>query len=308
MGSMRQFKSKTGQLIGHPTHGFGLIRDPGEHGKNGIYNLFHVHPASRVMAAKLPDLFSLESYAPAVWNQDQTGSCTGHGFGGAETTTLGAQGRPLPSPVCPRVRYNLGRAVDRANPDVPLRDEGAQPNSLARAAGLYGVAIESEVDGGLTADSPDYASHLDAHVNDELKLGELEAAGKRRLSGYLAVADADPAKTLKIRQGLYGKCAAVVAVDAGSPEFQSYDESRGPLGYTGPDPDHCVFILGYGTPAALAAAKLIPDAWKAWPTPYLYLLQNSWGKKNWTASGRAYVTEDFVQRGVFNTLICGLGA
>jgi hypothetical protein len=307
MGDLIQFRGKDGRLIGHPTSGFGFIKDPGVHGRNGIYNLFHVHPASKIEASALPDMCSLLPFAPPVWNQDQTGSCCGHGFAGAETTTFAAHGKPLPSPVLPRVRYNLGRAIDRSNPSLPLIDEGAQPSSLVRAAMTYGVVLEGEDDGGRTALSPDYAAYLVAHVNDELKLGELEKAGKRLLLGYNAITDYDPQKTLKIRQSLVGKCAVTVAVDAGSDAYQGYDESKGPLDFTGSEPDHENFLLGYGTPAALAAAKLIPDAWVKWPTPYLYLLQNSWGMGLWTESGRAWVTEKFVQQGACSTLVCNLG-
>ncbi len=305
MGNLLQFRG----LAGHPQHGFGFVRDPGEHGRNGIYNLFHVHPASLFKAAALPDLTSNVKYAPEVWDQRRTGSCTGHAFAGAETTTFAARGKPLASPVRPRFRYALGRAIDRPDPvGHPLVDEGAQPNSLVRAGGTYGVLLESEDDGGRTASSPDYADYLEAHVNDEPKLGELEDSGRRLLVGYNAIADADPQKSFKVRQALADGYMVPVAVDAGTDAFQSYDEGRGPLGYTGDEPDHMTFLLDYGKIAALRAAGLIPAAWTGLAdSSFLYLLQNSWGKGLWTASGRAWVTEDFVTRGCFNTLVCNLG-
>jgi hypothetical protein len=310
MGNLVQFRARSGELIGHPDHGFGFIRDPGVHGENGIYNGFHMHPASRIGAGQLPSMTKNVAYAPAVWNQSQTSSCTGHGLGGAETTTFAAQGKPLAAPVLPRVRYALGRAVDRTDPNTPLQDTGAQPNSLVRAAGLWGVVLESEDDGGRTATSPDYAAYLTAHINDNPMLGELEIGAKRLLVGYNAIADADSQKSLKVQQALAGKYAVTVAVDAGSTAFQSYDETKGPLDYTGDDPDHEVFLVDYGTVAALLAAGLIPASWQGLdPTAILFLLQNSWGvgAGMWTISGRAWVTQSFVQNGCFNTLVVNLG-
>jgi hypothetical protein len=144
MGNLVQYRTKTGQLIGHPVHSYGYKRDPGVHGKNGFYELFERHPASKIGAGSLPDLALLIKWAPGIWNQDKTSSCTGHAFACSETTTLGALGHPLATPVLPRVRYALGRAVDRTNPSQPLVDEGAQPNSLVRAAALWGVVLEGE--------------------------------------------------------------------------------------------------------------------------------------------------------------------
>jgi hypothetical protein len=308
MGKLLQFRAKSGELIGHPDHGFGLVRDPGEHGRNGIYNGFHLHPATRIGATQLPPMTNNVVYAPGVWNQVQTSSCTGHGFGGAETTTLTAHGRQLAAPVLPRLRYALGRAVDRTDPNVPLQDAGAQPNSLVRAAGLWGVVLESEDDGGRTAASPDYGAFLTAHINDNPMLGELEIAAKRVLVGYNAIADDDPQKSLKVRQAHAGKYAVPVAVDAGSDAFQQYDETKGPLDFTGSDPDHEVFLVDYGTVAALLAAGRIPTSWQGLdPAAILYLLQNSWGVGEWTQSGRAWVTENFVSKGCFNTLVANLG-
>lgn len=306
MGKLLQFK-KNGIEIGHPVHGFGFKRDPGQHGRNGFYPLFHQHPVPKLAVGDLPPLTHNLQYAPDVWNQVQTSSCTGHGFACGETGTFAARGRPLASPVRPRFRYAVGRAVDRSDPNQPLVDQGAAPNSLARGASVYGVVLESEDDGGRTASSLDYGQYLQDHINDDPQLGELELSIKRVLVGYNAIADDDPQKSLKVRQALAGGYFVPVAVDAGGDAFQSYDENRGPLGYTGADPDHETCLVDVGTVAAWRAAGFIPPAWTGLSdSQLLYLLQNSWGKNLWTLTGRALVTEDFVQRGCFNTLVCNL--
>jgi len=176
-----------------------------------------------------------------------------------------------------------------------------------RAAGLWGVVLEGEDDGGRTATSPDYSAYLLAHINDDPKLGELESGAARILVGYNAIADDDSQKSLKVRQALFGKYAVPVAVDAGEDAFQNYDETRGPLDFTGSSPDHMTFLMGYGTVRAWRAAGMIPASWVGLDDlAILYLLQNSWGSL-WTKSGRALVTENFVQQGCFNTLVANLG-
>jgi|GEM_PF-1270527 hypothetical protein len=308
MGKNIQFRGKSGQVIGHPTHGFGYKKEPGAHGHNGIYVGFQHHSAAKLLAAALPAITRNVLFAPSVWNQALTSSCTGHGFAGAETTTFGAHGKPLAAPVLPRVRYMLGRAVDRDNPDTPLTDSGANLNSLVKAAQLWGVVLESEDDGGRTATSPDYSAFLAAHINDNPKLGELETGAKRTLVGYNAIADDDAQKSLKCQQSLAGGYTIPVAVDAGADAFQQYDESAGPLDYTGDDPDHCVFLVDYGTVAAWRTLGMIPASWTGLTdSQILFLLQNSWGVGEWTQTGRALVTQNFVQKGCFNTLVANLG-
>lgn len=275
----KQFKG----IIGHPTVGFGLIPDPVGH----RYNAFFLHPASKVAAAALPKATNNVIYAPPVWNQAQTGSCFGHGMAGQITTTFAARGRALPSPACPRYIYDVTREIDRPDPSQKLTDEGSQPNSGVRALSLWGLALESEMDSGRTADSPDYSSHLEAHVNDDSKLGELEAAGKRIITGFNAIADDDPNKILQFQQALAAGCAVGIGVDAGSDAFQSFT-GQGVLDYCGAEPDHWIFMVDYRTNAASK-----PE----------FLIQNSWGKGLWTPDGRAWVTQDFVQRGCFGSLV-----
>lgn len=304
MGKLLQFKGK----IGHPVHGFGFKRDPGVHGSNGIYTGFHQHPAGRLYGSDLPPMTTNVRYAPSVWNQGQTGSCTGHGKAGMDTTTLAAHGVPLPSPEQPMFEYKIGRAVDRSNPSIPLQDEGAQPNSLVRGSGIWGVVTEIEGEGGLGADSPDYTPYLETHVNDEPKLGELEKASQRLIKGYNAIADGDLTKLAQYQAALsIGHCIGE-AVDAGSDLFQAYNEASGPLGFTGYEPDHWIFCVDYATVGALRAAGLLPPTWTSLPdTDLLFLHQNSWGKGLWTKSGRFWSTADFVNRGTFNCLVANLG-
>jgi len=283
LSKRRQFKG----VVGHPDHGFGYVPDPQGHRYLG----FQHHPAAQSMVAALPRYTNNVAFAPPAWNQGQTSSCFGHGTAGLVTTTFAARGRSLSSPVSPRIVYQMAREINRLAPQQPLADGGAQPCGGVLALGLWGCVLEEEVDGGRTADSPDYVDYLQAHVCDGSKLGELETARKRILVGFNAVADNDPAKIVQYQLALASGHAVGAGVDAGNETFQSYT-GGGVLDYCGDEPDHWIFILDYR----------ITDQGEC-----QFLLQNSWGRLLWTPDGRAWVTEDFVRRGCFNSLVANMG-
>lgn len=300
MGALRQFQGR-----GHSVSGFGFRQDPSGH----QYNKFFLHPASRISAASLPGRTTNVKSAFPIHDQGQTGSCFGHGMAGQITTTFAARGRALPSPASPDHIYRITREVDRPDPTQPLTDSGSMPNSGVRALALWGLALESEVDGGRTAASADYTRYLEAHVCDDSKLGELEAAGRRILTGFNAIGDSDPQKILQYQQALSTGHAVGTGVDAGNNSFQGANGNL-PLGYCGDQPDHWIFILDYAYVGTLRADGDLPASMSGLPdTELLFLLQNSWGFL-WpahTLSGRIWVTSDFVARGTFNSLVTNLG-
>jgi hypothetical protein len=301
MGKLLQFQGK----VGHPMHGFGLIPDP----KGHRYNGFHLHPAAALDPATLPQRTRNAKLVPPIWNQGATGSCFGHGMAGQITTTLAARGRALPSPISPAFVYKVTRAIDRESSSTRLQDTGSQPNSGVRALALWGADVESEVDGGRVATSPDYTSFLEAHVNDEPKLGDMERAAKRILVGFNAVTDDDPDKLLKLRQALASGHTFGTGVDAGGDAFQKAD-GRYALRFCGPDPDHFIHIVDYAYVGQLRKDGDLPATMAELPdTTCLWDLFNSWGFL-WparTLAGHIWVTDDFVQRGCFGTLVANLG-
>jgi len=282
-------KKQFQDVIGHPVHGFGLMPDP----PGTVYRTFAHHPASRLLksASPLPRESHNVLYAPPVWNQGGTSSCVGHGFACQVTTTLACLGRPLPSPAVPRTIYALSRSVSRADPSTPLVDSGASPAAGAAALGRWGIVLESEDDEGLTAESPEYCDHLEAHVNDELTLDEVEIGSDRTVVGFNSIPDDSPDKLPQYQASLASGHPISTAVDAGCDKFQAYDGSGGPLDYCGDEPDHFVCVLDY---------RIEDDG------SVLFLLQNSWGTELWTPGGRAWVTSEFVRRGCFGSLVANL--
>ena len=229
-------------------------------------------------------------FAPPIWDQDGTESCVGHGFAGALTELCSSQAVVLPAPVSPRGCYFLSRAIDRAataGPLPTLTDNGAMPNSAARALQIYGVPLEGDNAGDRRAEDPDYTTWLAAHVNDELKLGEFEAEDARRiLTDWTAIEDGDPNKVALLVQALAAGFPAVFAMDASVAEFQSYDGS-GILSYDGGIPDHMQMVDLYRKNKA---------------GRYEFRQRNSWGR-SWGDGGYAWVDQLSIAEATFSMLV-----
>jgi hypothetical protein len=79
-----------------------------------------LHPTMRL--AKLPESIDLSAFLPAVRDQGNVGSCTGHGIGAIVTATY-IQQKSNPEWESPTWIYNLGRMVE----GTLSWDAGAQP-------------------------------------------------------------------------------------------------------------------------------------------------------------------------------------
>lgn len=273
------------EKIGHPEHGFGLLPDPSRY----PYSSVRQHVVHHLRLMTLPRETDNVRSAPSVWSQGKTGSCTGHGFACIVHTTLATHHVELPSRPRPRLIYTLGRAVDRVDPKIPLRDVGAAPNSLVRGLARWGCVLEVESDEGELGDD-EYTAFLEEHVNDEPKLGELEISGERLITGFNLIDDYDPDKLEIVKTSLANGYAVGVAVAAGNDKFQNFT-GDGVLDYCGSLPDHWVALIDYRT-----RTDGSPE----------FLMQNSWGVGLWTPDGRAWVTADFVRKGCFNSLVAQL--
>jgi hypothetical protein len=273
-------------MIDLKTRGTGFLPDPEGHRYNG----FHLHPAALRLRARaaLEEESSIDQYAPPIWDQDGTGSCMGHGTAGAITTTLASRGAPLRRPASPRLIYTLGRAVDRVGSGVPLRDVGATPNAVFRAIGLWGAALEDEVEGGRAATDPDYARWLAEHVDDEPMLGELQASDDRPVVGCNRLYEVGSALRDAVVASLDAGYAVMAAVDAGGPLFQSH--AGGVLRPEGSVPNHWVYFTAQ---RLLAGERLI-------------FMRNSWGL-GWGEGGCAWCGEDYVTHGLFFPMVANLG-
>jgi hypothetical protein len=275
--------------LGHPVHGFGLIPDPEGH----VYNGFHMHVSSTLKS--LPDASNMRKFIPPIWNQAQTGSCGGHGTAGGIATTFASKGHPLPCAPHPKDIYANARCIDRvpdADGTLPkLVDWGTSPNALERSTNLWGVPLSSEVNDGFPADSPYYASYLEAHVNDEPEFMSLEASTNRIIVGLNAIRTTGQQKVIEACQALADGYAIMAAVAAGNNAFQGFS-GEGVLDFTGTAFDHWIYFADYRTNDKGERE---------------FYLVNSWGVGIWTPTGTAWVTQKFFMEGTGSVLVANLG-
>jgi hypothetical protein len=237
---------------------------------------FHLLPASK--ATSTPDSVDLSSCTPPVMDQNDCGSCTGHGTSVGIATACTKAGKPLGFVPSPRGIYCLGRAVDRADPTQPLTDDGAEPNQVIRAIGEWGIRpIQAPTSTGL------YSDCEPSNVNNEPTLAELEQDAKDSIVGTYAITVTGSARITQIRQAL----AAGHPVGIGTfvaTDFEEWTPDKPAIGRQDEnDPaggGHWFCGIGYRTTASGATEVRI---------------RNSWGT-SWGDAGDAWVAEALLQQ------------
>lgn len=260
------------------TFATGYIPDPVGHRRTPFQRF-----AARLAAAP-PAEASLEPYLPAVFDQGQTGSCTGHatsaglyaacGYAAAVLGLIAALAFvPSPDGI-----YKLGRCVDRV-PNVdgslpPLTDDGAQPNQVMRGVSEWGVKpLKAPTPDGRYSDAvppspPDSATG----VNAEPSLADIEADAQTVLVGEYGIYSSGTQRSNEVASAIAAGAPVCAAVPGGSSAWQNY--SSGVLSATGEPLDHYIVIVAYKT---LSSGKRV------------FKIRNSWG--DWGESGDCWVDE-----------------
>lgn len=223
-------------------------------------------------AVTTPAAVSLASFAPEVFDQGQTGSCTGHGTATGLATTFAAGGAPLPWVPSPAEIYRNGRAIDRVRrPDgslAPLADEGAEPNQVIRAIQALGIrSMRARPSDGRYSDA-DPATINAEPMLDDLELERLVVpVGERAIAGV-----GDGAILDQVVDGLRRALAGGFAVGLGvyvDTAFENWDPQTGPQGACDPnDPEgggHWLCVIGYHTEPTGSTTFQIRNSWsRAW--------------------------------------------
>lgn len=219
---------------------------------------------------------SSESLEGSILDQNDTGSCTGHGTSQWLQVTYAKAGRPLPFRPSPRGVYGITRGIDRASGLLPgqplpaLQDCGGMPASVMIACAQFGILP-------LVMPSPSgFQSDIDStNVNDELKLGDFEKASSELLQAARLIDPTDAAFQDNLAAAIEQTGAAGIGifVDAG---FQGYTPATGPVQSINlQDPNgggHWLALTSFrtATPADIAlgipAGALIfrgPNSWTA---------------------------------------------
>lgn len=193
-------------------------------------------------------------------DQVQTSGCVGHA--GAIAFYVGLEGLILPSP---HELYRNTRAIDRYEVSIPLEDDGAEPNQLFRAVEEFGLRPLDQPWAGGDANP--------LTVNDEPKLGDLEAASVFRAFGAYEIFTSGSRRSTQVALALDAGKAVCAAIAGGSEDFQRYD--GGVLSAIGEALDHYIVIVAY---------RNLPDGRR------VFTLQNSWGSF-WGIKGYAEIDE-----------------
>lgn len=255
-------------------YGRGHIADPIHHRRVGIRHLFARHSGSMITPGQNADL---SPHLPPYANQVSTSSCVGHGIGEAVYCALGARSTPLPWVPSYKGIYDNGRCIDRAirtdGKLPPLVDEGSMPNQGWRGVSEWGVRKMIPI--------ADRGSDVDpSTINDEPKLGELEAESATLLVGYYAIESFGDERVENIRAALANGFPVTFATFVDT-AFEEWDGSS-PLGM--PDVNdkngggHYLCAFGYRTDANGRT---------------ILRFRNSWGT-DWGMGGDGEGTEAFM--------------
>jgi hypothetical protein len=228
---------------------------------------FAKHPLA---STQFPSAFSLTSYAPQIFDQGQTGACTGHARARGMVIARAAAGKPLGFVPSPADLYRIERCLERVDWSVPLQDQGADPVDTIVAAQKWGVRAMVAL--------PDRFSDADpATINNEPSLDDLIADSAVMLLEDYAITDVGPSRYALVASAISKGLPVCLDVAGGSDAFQGY--SGGVLKADPSAPlDHYIECEGYSFDSAGRMTLTIA---------------NSWGT-SWGENGFAQLDESFL--------------
>ena len=187
------------------------------------------------LSPTVPAQASLAKFRAPIFDQGQTGSCTGHGTAQAVYTSMGAAGTPLPFVPSPDIIYKTARTLERANASIALTDSGAMPTDLLTVLRSFGIAPMGPLSpDGRFSDvwGPDdirgIANAPAPNVNVDVSLLNLESSGLRLLTGEYRVSQTGAAFTAQIQASIAGAAAGGIGIFVDS-AFMNWDPSTGPI-------------------------------------------------------------------------------
>lgn len=232
------------------------------------------HPAvARVLAGTLPDSFSLKQFAPQVFDQGQTGSCTANASSAGVFISFAAQGKPLNFVPSQRELYAATRAFERATstpvgqPLPALTDSGAELADVYSVLASYGACpmLEQQTSDGR------YSDVEVASVNAEPLLASLEAGQQSLVVGPYGL---DPS-TADLSDVLAAALVALVPIGIATFVDTAFENLAAGAVAGAPnqnDPD------GGGHALLFSGFQKQPDGTRA------FEIRNSWGTV-WSSAG-----------------------
>jgi hypothetical protein len=217
---------------------------------------------------------------PTPFDQNDTGSCTGHGEAGALYASAAIANVPFDWVPSPKGIYTNARALERAagaewdRPLDSLSDDGAYPLYVQMAVREWGVRP-------IDLEGKKYHSDCTVeNINEEPMMEDLEVSTDNRLYGEYGIQSFGSQRLYEIKRSLASGVMVAIGVQC-DPAFMAYDGSK-PI--SAPDNTallggHYMFAYGYKTDSK---GRMV------------ILFRNSWGIA-WGMGGNAEGDESFIQ-------------
>ena len=212
----------------------GYVRNP----ERRAINKFSAH--KRLLKGDVPTSASMGRFAPAIFDQGQTGSCVGHSRARGIYTARLAAGAPMPFVPSPVDLYRLARCYERDDWSSTIADGGSDPVDTIDAAATFGVRPMGPMarDGRFSDAEPET-------INDMPQFGDLELDREFRLLDDYSITEFGAERIALVCRALSANIPVCLDVAGGSSAFQSY--SSGVLVGSNAPLDHYVILLGYET-------------------------------------------------------------
>jgi hypothetical protein len=206
---------------------------------------------------------SMQQYEYLILDQNNSGSCTGHGTAQALYTSYGAAARPLPFCPSPRVLYATVRMLELQSSSELLTDSGAMPTDLITVVNKWGISP-------MKAPTPDgYNSDVwSGNVNNKVTLLDLETSGLALQVEPHRVDETASDFATQLQLSIYADTAAGVGIFVDTMNFMSYDGSAPVWKINRSDPnggDHWIAVTYYYTDST---NRLIFGGPNSWGTGY----------------------------------------
>ena len=203
--------------------------------------------------AKIPAAYSLERFAPPVFDQGQIGSCGGHGTACGIYTAFASAGTPLTWVPSPCGIYKLARCQDRlAAPNgtlAPLQDSGILPTDLSVVLNKWGI----EPMGPEVQDPEDpalrWSDCSQANVNTEPNFNELGTCSTTLVVGQSSITGTGKQLLQNIAAAIFAGFPVMCGTPCGD-NFEMYAAGPPIAAENLASPDtggHWVCIIGYRT-------------------------------------------------------------
>ena len=255
---------------------FGLGYRPDPEHLRARHRLLSARPLSQLLGvSSTPPSVDLRPLLPPVFDQGQTGACTGHALAAGVYAACTTAGKSLAFVPSPADLYRLERCLERAaagDLSAPLTDGGAMPSDGLLALARFGVRPM----GGPTSDGRFSDADL-ATINAEPELEGIEAETFAGLVVGLAIASVGDQLLADVQAALASNLPITLSVPGGSPAFQNYT-GAGVIGAINAELDHYVTLAGY---------ERAPDG------AVKFRLRNSWGE-GWGDGGYAWIDPGFL--------------